>query len=459
MVAFSGGPDSTILLWALLQEPNLRVCAAHVDHGIDGGSAKRAEHALALAQRLGAQTHPLRLARPFTRGTGQSLEEAARQQRYEALQGLRRRLDATWIATAHHADDLAETVILRALSGTRLRGLRSISPLDGALWRPLLGLRRETIEAAVRELGLDVVRDPTNDELGPLRNRIRHLLLPRLGEESGTPALKHRLGRLARQSARSFDRIDAWLDRQLEIRSGEGAARLDQERWLKLPAALQDAALERLHHRLGRRRPASRNAVAELRRQLRQSLVAEGSARARCDCGGGLRWRTTGRWLELECAPPRQRTEAKDFTYTLQIPGRIRVPEISASILIERSERKPQPIPATGLHATFDLPPKSLTLTIRNRRPGDRAHDHHSRNRRLNRLLAELAFPAPLRAQLPLLCDRQSILWIPGLPVHPEYRAEAGCGAWRATLEPEANAHPLLGISTWAKALQSLSPV
>src|SRR5436305_6049469 len=165
VVAFSGGPDSTALLWGmsrLAPRLGLRLFAAHLDHAMDPSSAARAAAAADLAARLGVPLLAARRDVPSARQPGESHEAAARRQRYAFLEETRQRLGARWVATGHHRDDQAETVLLRLLFGSSLEGLAGVRPVHGAVVRPLLGASRAELAAAVAAAGLAAVDDPTN---------------------------------------------------------------------------------------------------------------------------------------------------------------------------------------------------------------------------------------------------------------------------------------------------------
>jgi tRNA(Ile)-lysidine synthase len=161
--AVSGGADSLALL-ALATHAGCRVTAVHVDHGLRPGSAAEAGVVRAAADRFGAAFRAERV----TVAPGPNLEARARAARYKALPA-----DAL---TGHTADDQAETVLLNLLRGAGLDGLAGMDPAR----RPLRRLRRNETRALCGALGLDPVADPTNDDPGLRRNRVRHELLPLL---------------------------------------------------------------------------------------------------------------------------------------------------------------------------------------------------------------------------------------------------------------------------------------
>ncbi|HXA28910.1 MAG TPA: tRNA lysidine(34) synthetase TilS [Candidatus Angelobacter sp.] len=199
VVACSGGPDSTALLDALarLAPPRrLDLCVAHVDHGLREGSADEASMVEAVAAARGLAFHALRVSV----APGGSLQDRARTARHQALRSLAAEVGASAIALGHTADDQAETVLMRALSGATPRALRAMSPRDGMLARPLLRVWRAQASAYCAVLGLPVLDDPSNADPRFLRSRVRHELLPAL--EAVFPAARRRLVALAEHQRR-----------------------------------------------------------------------------------------------------------------------------------------------------------------------------------------------------------------------------------------------------------------
>lgn len=198
-VALSGGADSTALLCCLdtLREfLGLELRAVHVHHGIRGKEADRdADFCAALCKKLGVPLQTVYVHAPeFAAKQRISLETAARKLRYEAL---RQAAPVGEIATAHHADDNAETVLFHLMRGSGMRGLCGIPPRspDGSIIRPFLYAEKQEILAYLEEIGQPFVEDSTNADDSASRNRIRHRLLPLLTAEN-PEALRH-IGRCA----------------------------------------------------------------------------------------------------------------------------------------------------------------------------------------------------------------------------------------------------------------------
>jgi tRNA(Ile)-lysidine synthase len=203
VVACSGGPDSMAMLDALarLAPPRrLTLHVAHVDHGLREGSAAEATPVRAAAH---ARALPFTGLTAAVATRGSSLQDRARDARHAALDLLAADLGATAIALAHTADDQAETVLMRALSGATPRALAAMGERQGRLARPLLRAWRAEVLAYCAALGLDVVDDPSNSDPRFLRTRVRHELIPAL--ERVFPAARRRLCVLADHQRRLLD--------------------------------------------------------------------------------------------------------------------------------------------------------------------------------------------------------------------------------------------------------------
>lgn len=196
--AVSGGADSLALL-VLASAAGLRVTAVHVDHGLRPGSHAEAAVVADAAARYGARFRAERVEVP----PGPNLEERARTARWSVLPA-----DAL---TGHTADDRAETVLINLLRGAGPRGLAAVGEVGR---HPLLGVRRAETVALCRSEGLDPVLDTSNRDPRFVRNRIRHEVLPLLGDVAGrdpVPVLC-RAADHAADAASALARLSADLD-------------------------------------------------------------------------------------------------------------------------------------------------------------------------------------------------------------------------------------------------------
>lgn len=200
LCAVSGGADSVYLLrrlYWLQPRRDIRVIAAHYNHGLRGAEADRDE---AFVREFVAVHCPARRVEGWGRlpavelvvGRGdvaaeaarsnRGIEETARRMRYDFLYRTAKEAGADVIVTAHNAEDNAETMLLHLLRGSGLRGLAGIAPRQGKLVRPMLAVRRRDIEAYLERYGLPHVEDSTNADDACARNRVRHRLTPLLEE-------------------------------------------------------------------------------------------------------------------------------------------------------------------------------------------------------------------------------------------------------------------------------------
>jgi tRNA(Ile)-lysidine synthase len=180
VVGCSGGPDSLTLL-AVVADRDLAPIAVHVDHGLRDASADESEVVADAARRLGTGFW----STTVDVGLGPNLEARARDARYAALEAAADAHGATAILVGHTADDQAETVLLALLRGSAGPGLAGMPVRRGRVVRPLLGVRRADTEACAAALGLDPVRDPSNDDRTFRRAWIRHEVLPLLAAGAG----------------------------------------------------------------------------------------------------------------------------------------------------------------------------------------------------------------------------------------------------------------------------------
>ncbi|MFN7642716.1 MAG: tRNA lysidine(34) synthetase TilS [Burkholderiales bacterium] len=270
-VAFSGGLDSTVLLHAATRRLGAsRVLALHVHHGLQPQADAWVAHCAARAAALGVAF--LALPAAGAPAPGESIEGWARGVRYRLLLAAAHEAGACALATAHHADDQAETLLLALGRGCGLDGLTGIAPRDRRegviLVRPLLELGRDALLEHARIHGLDWVEDPSNADARVPRSALRMQGLPALeavlpGWAQGVPAALQAL-----RDARAIVDERAAQDLAAAVASGETTpAALDRRVLAGLPGARTDAALRAWLRVLGETAP-SRAKLAELRAQL-----------------------------------------------------------------------------------------------------------------------------------------------------------------------------------------------
>lgn len=180
LVAVSGGPDSMALLDALRRVPRkVELVAAHFDHRLRDDGDREVVTAYCREHNVECRTGAADV-RGWSRARRLSLEAGARHLRYRFLDETADAVDADKIATAHTRDDNVETVLMRVLRGSGIRGLAGIPRRRGRIVRPFLEVKRDWTLGYCRANGVPFVEDPSNRDTRFERNYVRHELLPRL---------------------------------------------------------------------------------------------------------------------------------------------------------------------------------------------------------------------------------------------------------------------------------------
>lgn len=219
IVAVSGGLDSVVLLDMLAKlartQSGLELVVAHVDHGIRPDSASDAAHVAQLAGRYGLPHETTR----FELGPEVS-EETARDARYAWLESVRAKHRADGVITAHHQDDVLETIVLNFQRGTGWRGLASLRTVDEK-YRPLLGASKASLARYAIDNNLEWREDSTNDDVRYTRNYIRHGVLPKLNGRA-----RKKLLALAEQQRKLRQEIEAEVAKTLtDVKDDVGLSR------------------------------------------------------------------------------------------------------------------------------------------------------------------------------------------------------------------------------------------
>jgi tRNA(Ile)-lysidine synthase len=421
LVAVSGGGDSVALLDLLVQAARpFRLAVAHVDHGInpESGEIARRVESLAAAYRLECHVTRLEL------GAGAS-ETTAREARYAALEEIRRRVGAEWLATGHHADDQAETVLLRVLHGSGPAGLAAMAPRQGAVVRPLLPFRREELAQYLLERNLPAWDDPANRDPRHLRSWLRESVLPHIRQR--LPGVDAELIRVAAHAAQDRLAWDQVLDRlsDLEWRLETDGCSVAAARIGAYDSAVAGALLRTMARRVGLTLGADRSA-----RVL--DFIRSGQSGSAIELGGG--W-----FLELEFGRAR----------LLRKPAR-ETPATAAGSLVEVSgERGEVELGRWNLHWKLEPAPRMQTrnglaawfipgaLRVRSWQAGDTIRPLKGRGSRLVvKCFQEAEVARQERAEWPVLLDAAGqVVWVPGVCRSESLVPEPGVEALRVDAE------------------------
>jgi tRNA(Ile)-lysidine synthase len=508
--AVSGGADSVALLCLLLElraELGIVLSVAHVNHKLRAEESDQDERFVAqLAQRHGLELHacdaPIAGGHiPETRSEagseassdvrsdvrpnsgseiGGGIEAVARKLRYSFFRQLARDGRVSKIATAHTLDDQAETVLLRIFRGTGIRGLSGIHPrivfeekghAFGELVRPLLGFRRAALQEFLRQQGQSWREDSSNRDISFLRNRVRHRLLPLLGEvigeEFGEAAIEH-MAELA-EIARAED--EHWKCGHPEAAPPFPAAAKDAVEKVgfvsgyrfsdTVSSSKSDTPLgatappERRQPRSLPLEPLLKLPLAARRRLVRAWLeanapdssisfrlieealeLARGVAGRKLELPGGQEFprrnlRRGRQELLLESEPVSGLGEAghqqpADYEYILAVPGAVEVHELGACI--EARVVDAREVPEQEHCHLLDLERMPKEVLIRNWRAGDRYWPAHTAAaRKVKELLTDRHATGPEKKLWPVaVVDGGGLVWLRGFAVPAAFRAPAG---------------------------------
>jgi tRNA(Ile)-lysidine synthase len=390
-------------LLALAPARGLRVVAAHLDHGLRPTAKYDAAFCRELCARLDVRLHvgSADVAARARRDRG-GVEEAAREERYAFLRGVKEREEASAIAVAHTRDDQAETLLLRLLRGAGRRGLGAMRERTGDLWRPILAASRADVLGHLHARDLPSREDPTNADPAFLRNRIRAELLPYL-EARLNPAARETLARAAACLADEDDLL-AELAGALWSRVARceaGAVLLDREALRRAPRALARRVVRRALDETGGLKGVGHGHVEKL-------LALAGGA-------SGRRLPLPGRreaFVRFDRIRIGARAAAGPFAFALDlpVPGCVELPGG------QTLRARPAQGPASAGRSTAVVAAPEGPLVVRSRRAGDRVRAGR-RDVSLKRFLMDRRVPADVRPLLPLVASGHRVVWVPGQPV------------------------------------------
>ncbi|MFW6189711.1 MAG: tRNA lysidine(34) synthetase TilS [Planctomycetota bacterium] len=438
VVGFSGGPDSTALVRLLLElirsgKLDLELHLAHLNHGLREEEAEADEafcREFAAARGLSIHVERADVAAAAEQ-EGASMEAQARRTRYAFLGRVAEQEDAAAVATAHHADDVAETVLLRLLRGAAVEGLGAMPAVrklsrahpDVRLVRPLLEIRKDELLRYLAETGQDYRRDRSNLDTAIDRNRVRHELIPRLEREFPTfsPASLRGLNESALEISRLLEELADRAWPQVCRRTEAGGVVLDAEALAELQPAVRKRTMQRAVRELSPR--ATRSLRVEQLRRLAALPTAEPGAEL--DLPGVVLARREHEVIYLS-------TEAEDGALPprrLAVPGHVDLPEAGLRVLCdelpagavgpERAKHRAGPrrvfVRAEGLEGP---------LTVRGRRAGDRFHPLGGPGgKRLKGFFIDRKVPRHERDRIPLVTAPDGrIVWVVGMRLDERFK-------------------------------------
>lgn len=438
VVGVSGGADS-LSLWHVLTTTAVvspsHLTAVYVHHHLRPEADDEAQFVQETADAWGATAQVRHVDTPALIAThGYSVEEAARQLRYQALVACAREVGATVLLVAHTADDQAETVLMRLLRGSGGAGLRGMQPLtplppslgDGGepLWvaRPFLSIWREHVEAYCQAHGLTPIQDSSNHDVAFLRNRVRHELLPYLAQYN--PHIKGQLHHTAvvlTSENTLLDDLTQQAEAQIHLDEGAGWVRWQLAAWRAQPVALQRRLLRQAWRRVAGQTGQTLGFASLEQARL---LLAHGRVGQEAVLASGVRviieYEAVVVARDRAVVPPRQSAPQlpPDLPETLLLPVPGHIDLLDGWRLTAEPLPPPSRAELTGSPDVVYLAvPPTAVLQVRGRRAGERFVPLGMGGHRvkLKELLINQKIPAAQREKWPLLVDERGILWVVGL--------------------------------------------
>lgn len=405
LCAVSGGADSVYMLMRL-RELGYAVAAAHYHHGLRGAAADRDEaFVLSLCRSHGIECVTERGdAGAYAASHHLGMEEAARALRYDFLERAADYLGASVIATAHTADDNAETVLMHLTRGAGLHGLGGIPPVRGRIVRPLLDETHAQALSYLEARGISHAEDETNASDDMTRNRIRHTVIPALLREN--PAFFDAVGRMT-----------AHLREDEGYLSGLAEGFLRENRTENSLPAKALAALPR---------PVSLRVI----RIMAGAGVSEKQAEAVLSIaqnGGfadvsGMRVGASGGKLVFSLRAPAALPDR-----ALEPGQRLLLPEAGMALICEKIPIFPADVHKSFNTFIFQCESICGSMTVGARRPGDKYRPAgRGCTKTVNQLLAEANVPVWERDSVPVVRDDAGVLCLYGAPAAERASVRAG---------------------------------
>ena len=400
LVGYSGGPDSTALLLALVALGAGPIRAVHVDHGLRPEDERRLERELVKSVcarlRVPITIVSIRPGAVLRRAAdlGEGVEASARKYRFHAFARVARNTGASLLYLAHTRDDQLETILMRMLSGAGAAGLRGMPERAGLIARPFLGIPKPDLLAYLAEKGASWSTDSTNASDAYARNRVRHRLVPFLQENF--PGWESGLLLAARKAADDEAALGALAARTGFTRGADGMFRAPSALMAEPTAVRERAFLAAAGRLLGGRRCSSRLARAAF-----DALAGTFGAYE----GGGLALEQSERGLVLRTA----------LDFPLQGGYFVEIDELGpdgfalriGGLAIEAAWQRRSG--ASGIReSAFSFP-----LIVRSRRPGDVLPIRGGR-KPLDVLFSEWGLSSSVRDSVPVVEDRNGIVAVLG---------------------------------------------
>lgn len=425
LAAVSGGADSLCMLFllnAFSAELNFTLYAVHVEHGIRGEESLKDA---VFVEQICAQLHiPCKVCRcralEYSKQHKLTLEEGARELRYQLSSNTAKEFGANKIAVAHNQNDCAETMLFHLARGSGLLGLCGIRPVRGQIIRPLLCVARGEIEGYLAGQGQDFCIDRTNEELQYTRNKIRHQVLPLLTQINGN-AVSH-MGRAAAvvsEAAELVEELSRRAAQKYVSRCGEGI-RISHLLLTEPPVVARAV----LYSVLAKAAKSSKDISSVHVQQLWHLFACQSGKEA--DLPYGLRARRTYEGILLQMGRgSKAGLTIHPVSWELPVNGSLSISSYGYTISARVLEKMPQneEIPKKMYTKWLDYDKIKNTMRLRTRQEQDYlVINREGERKKLKKYFIDEKIPSDRRDQILLLAEGSHILWVLGYRISEDIK-------------------------------------
>ena len=423
VVAVSGGADSSALLDILLKLPDYRliITVAHLNHSLRGAEADGDEEfCRTLATRYCVPFVSRRLdVKALASERKLNLEDAGRLARIAFLDEVKVERGAKVVVLAHHADDQAETFLMRLLRGAGMTGLSAMAyHNERGYVRPLLDVRRKEIEQYLRDNGLAWREDSTNTDTSFLRNRIRHELIPVLKEYN--PAIVASLAGTA-LLLRGDDQLLEEMTSELcatTCHRGEGGEMFCSVRQLR---SFDSARRSRILRYLFKQVSGTLQGFSRRHLDRLHGMIDGSAPNVRLKLPSGVL--VVREYDQLRCGLDKQGTPNLDYEVRITGAGRYQLPDGTLLDVGEEALSNHELATHVAAISTIMVP---FPWLVRRFRPGDRMSPlGMNGTKKIKNIFIDRKIPADVRARTPLLLCGEEVIWVAGICLSERCRVTA----------------------------------
>ena len=423
IVAFSGGPDSTCLLYILnelKEELGITLVGAHINHCLRGAESDKDEaYAKKVCESLGMGFYSIKVdIHRVSKEKNISCEVAGREVRYEFFEELMLKLNANKVALAHNANDQAETILMRIMRGTGIEGMIGIKPVRDKIYvRPILHLSRKEIEKYCHVNGISPRIDKSNLENIFARNKVRLELIPYIEENFNEDIIKtlNRLSDIVKKDNDYLEGISAKeFKKYCEI--GQRKVIINKKAFAEHEAILSRiirGALLAVNNNLYNFEKIHISSIIELQKHhtgktimLPQNIIVE-------NCYGNMHIYIGAK-----------SSKVNNNQYSLNINEKNFINDLDKVVDINVIQRS-QFIEDKGNEYIkyFDFDKIEKSITVRHRKEGDTFMPLGMKgNKKIKDLLMDLKVPKDKRNEIPLICFGDDIGWVVGYRISEKFK-------------------------------------